>query len=217
MGACFPAPHSGLSEGPVDIVSVGRPVPGMEIRLREPDSSGRGHLDIRGRWLLDEYITADGRVQPRDDDGWFRTSDVAVRKGDDLFVIGRSDEVVISRGANVYAEDLEGLAIRIVGDEGFVAAAFRPSIEAQSFVVIVELALRHPNAPDTLAADVRSAIVGNLGVEVEEVLVCKPRTLPLTTSGKVRRSECRNLFADGDWPGKRAVGRAATAPVARAS
>jgi acyl-CoA synthetase (AMP-forming)/AMP-acid ligase II len=217
LGACFSTPGSDLIEGPADTVSVGNALPEMETRIVDPDADGRGRLELRGSWLLDEYITESGRTRPKDAEGWFATSDVAQVADGHLFIVGRRDEVVFCRGANVYAEDLESLSLRVAGEEAFAVAAFKPSADAQCFTVVVELATRRASDPDRMAEEIHSAIVGNLGVDVDGVYVCKPRTVPLTTSGKVRRGACRTLLAEGAWPGRRAVASSRAPRETRAS
>ncbi|HWB66680.1 MAG TPA: AMP-binding protein [Mycobacteriales bacterium] len=91
--------------------SVGRPLPGVEIRLldehgREVDESDPGEIVVRGANLFSGYWP-DGDGGP-DADGWFRTGDIAYADADgDLHLVDRTRELIIVSGFNVYPREVE--------------------------------------------------------------------------------------------------------------
>jgi len=91
--------------------SIGRPVPGVELRLlddngAEVDEGDPGEIVVRGANLFSGYWP-DGRGGP-DNDGWFRTGDVAVADDDgDLFLVDRVRELILVSGFNVYPREVE--------------------------------------------------------------------------------------------------------------
>ncbi|CAB4940190.1 unannotated protein [freshwater metagenome] len=99
-----------LTSTPVDGVrragTVGRPLPGMSVRVADD-----GVVEVRGESVFGGYITSradepllqDGFT----DDGWFRTGDIGQWDGDDLRLIGRSSELIITGGYNVYPREVE--------------------------------------------------------------------------------------------------------------
>jgi long-chain acyl-CoA synthetase len=98
------------------IGSVGRPVPGVEVRLvaadgstivqTGPSNSEPGEIVVRGANLFSGYWP-DGSGGP-DADGWWRTGDVAYVDADgDLFLVDRLDELILVSGFNVYPQEIE--------------------------------------------------------------------------------------------------------------
>jgi long-chain acyl-CoA synthetase len=105
-------------------VSVGVPLPGVEVELRdregEPvDDGDPGRLFVRGANLFSGYWP--DRADGPDDDGWFGTGDIAV--ADDLgrlYLVGRSSELVIVNGFNVYPAEVEAV---LAAEEGVAEVA----------------------------------------------------------------------------------------------
>ncbi|WP_156736204.1 fatty acid--CoA ligase family protein, partial [Mycobacterium sp. E3298] len=94
--------------------SVGRPVPGIELQIRDEDGKvlgpgEPGELFVRGEQVSGRY-TGIGSVL--DDEGWFPTRDVALLDQDGyLFVSGRSDDTIIRGGENIAPAELEEVLI----------------------------------------------------------------------------------------------------------
>jgi long-chain acyl-CoA synthetase len=95
--------------------SVGRPVPGVDVKIlddaeEEVDEHDPGELIVRGDNLFSGYWP-DGAEGP-DADGWFRTGDIAYADADgDLYLVDRTRELVIVSGFNVYPREVE-IALR---------------------------------------------------------------------------------------------------------
>ncbi len=90
---------------------IGRPVPGVELRLLDEsgaqvEESDPGEIVVRGANLFSGYWP-DGAGGP-DADGWFRTGDVAYADRDgDLFLVDRTGELILVSGFNVYPREVE--------------------------------------------------------------------------------------------------------------
>jgi long-chain acyl-CoA synthetase len=89
--------------------SVGRPLPGVEVKIADPDSSGVGEVIARGPnvmlgYYADENATRDALVER-----WLYTGDLGKLDDDgNLFLVGRSKEIIVdSNGKNVYPDELE--------------------------------------------------------------------------------------------------------------
>jgi long-chain acyl-CoA synthetase len=93
--------------------SVGRPIPGIEIRILdddgdEVDEDDPGEIVVRGANLFSGYWP-DGAEGP-DADGWFRTGDIAYADPDgDLFLVDRTKELILVSGFNVYPREVEAV------------------------------------------------------------------------------------------------------------
>jgi len=129
---------------------------------------------------------------------WLRTGDLGVMSDDELFIIGRIKDLLIVDGRNHYPDDIEATIQEITG--GRVAAISIPDDFSEQLVAIAELKKRgnsEEEALDKLRAvkrQVASAIKKTHSVRVADLVLVSPGSLPITTSGKVRRSACVELY-----------------------
>ena len=111
---------------------------------------------------------------------------------DELFIIGRIKDLLIVDGRNHYPDDIEATIQEITG--GRVAAISIPDDASEQLVAIAELKKQgSPNNEallNTVKREVTSAISMTHSVRVADLVLVPPGSLPITTSGKVRRSAC---------------------------
>jgi long-chain acyl-CoA synthetase len=93
------------------IGSVGHPLPGVEVKIENPDASGVGEVIARGRNVMAGYWQNPEATGHAIRDGWFYTGDLGRFDEDgNLFIVGRSKDVIIdSNGKNVYPDEVEDL------------------------------------------------------------------------------------------------------------
>jgi O-succinylbenzoic acid--CoA ligase len=167
------------------IVSSGHSLPGVELSLREPD----GRLAIRAPSLLTRYVGSD--TPALDAEGWLLTSDLGeLGPAGELFVRGRSDDVIISGGENVDPLEVEAALLELPG----VSAACVCGTASARFGQIVSALLvsRDPAlaAPAQLAELLRDRLARHK-LPRRALLTEK---LPLTLAGKLDRRACRELL-----------------------
>ncbi|WP_226362206.1 fatty acyl-AMP ligase [Pseudonocardia sp. ICBG1142] len=208
---------NGRTDSPV---SCGRPVHGQEVVIVDPDQKvpvdGQGEIWVAGPHVTAGHVTGTSEGLFGDLNGvrHLRTGDLGSMRDGELVVSGRLKDVLIVRGVNHHAADIEDAALETVGWAGRCAAAF--AIETGPgpvTVVILEAAGRRDPG---LAERVRAQVLTRTGVRLDVVAIVAPRSLPRTTSGKIRRSAAREAFlageyGDGDGP---AAGSAATDALA---
>jgi long chain fatty acid CoA FadD26 len=140
---------------------------------------------------------------------WLRTGDLGVMSDGELFIIGRIKDLLIVDGRNHYPDDIEATIQEITG--GRVAAISIPDERTEQLVAIVELKKRGASPEDALQRlralkrNVTSAISKLHSVRVADLVLVPPGSIPITTSGKVRRSACveryrQDEFARLDFP-----------------
>ena len=91
--------------------SVGKPLPGVEVKIDNPDDNGVGEVIARGQNVMLGYYNNDEATEAVLQDRWLRTGDLG-RIDDDgnLFIVGRSKDVIIdSNGKNIYPDEIEDL------------------------------------------------------------------------------------------------------------
>jgi long-chain acyl-CoA synthetase len=167
--------------------SIGWPLPGIQVQLRDADGSvadegDPGRIFVRGPNLFSGYWP-DGADGP-DDAGWFGTGDIAVADPDgQLRLVGRSTELVIVNGFNVYPAEIESVlaAADGVAEVAVVGVPDERTGEAvQAYVVPAPHVQLHPD--DLLALAARSLARFKLPRAIEVVT-----TLPHTVTGKIMK------------------------------
>ncbi|MGE0220693.1 AMP-binding protein [Mycolicibacterium sp.] len=128
---------------------------------------------------------------------WLRTGDLGVLFDDELYIVGRKKDLLIIDGRNHYPDDIEGTVAEFTG--GRVAAISIDDEASEKLVVIAELKKQiDPELLESVKQQVVAAVSKKHSVRVSDLLVVGPGSLPLTTSGKVRRSSTVELYrSDG--------------------
>lgn len=136
-------------------------------------------------------------VEPSPDtpDGpWLRTGDLGFISEGELFIVGRIKDLVIIRGRNHHPEDIEATVHEIT--RGRVAAISVPVNSTENLVTVIELKKRTDLNGDAMRwltevkSDVTSAISNAHGLNVGDLVLVSPGSIPTTTSGKIRRAAC---------------------------
>ncbi|MDT5098121.1 MAG: fatty acid CoA ligase FadD21 [Mycobacterium sp.] len=128
------------------------------------------------------------------DGPWLRTGDLGFISDAELFIVGRIKDLLIIRGRNHYPEDIEATVQVITG--GRVAAIAVPVNSTEKLVTVIELKKRADSTGEAMhwltgvKSDVTSAISNAHGVNVEDLVLVPPGSIPTTTSGKIRRAAC---------------------------
>jgi fatty-acyl-CoA synthase len=223
IGGTFPAPLSGLRTDTVDrrvleteryaapadaaapgarrLARLGRPVPGLEMRIVDPQTGaiGRdrevGELQLRGSSVTPGYYNRTDVTAAAFHDGWLRTGDLAYTVDGELVVCGRIKDVIIVGGRNVFPEDVERAVASVDGVRAGNVIAFGVDSNRgkEGVVVVAESRSDDPAVTRRSVADrVREAV----GLPARDVVLVAPGTLPKTSSGKLQRSLCRERYLD---------------------
>jgi fatty acid CoA ligase FadD21 len=129
---------------------------------------------------------------------WLRTGDLGFIHEGDLFIVGRIKDLLIVRGRNHYPEDIEATVQEITG--GRVAALAVPVNATEELVTVIELKKRTDANGDAISwltglkSDVTSAISNAHGLNVGDLVLVPPGSIPTTTSGKIRRAACAEQY-----------------------
>jgi fatty acid CoA ligase FadD28 len=164
-------------------------------------SSGYWRRPVETAQTFGATITTPSPGTPRDQ--WLRTGDLGFFSGGQLFIVGRIKDLLIVRGRNHYPDDIEATVQEIsVGR----AAAIAVMAEAtEKLVVIVEVKKRGQSEEEVaenlrnISEKVTSAISNSHGIGAEDIVLVAPGSIPTTTSGKVRRAACVQLYLEGGF------------------
>ncbi len=230
LGVTFPPPGRGprslevdgdvlaregrVVEGARALVSVGSPLAGFEVEVR--DEAGQalperrvGRVFARGPAVMAGYFgDAEATSRALSADRWLDTGDLGFEADGELYLTGRAKDLVIIRGANhapqAFEECLHGVEGVRVGCA--VALGFTPEgSEDEALLVLAERA--GPEGEDAAMEErVRAAVVEGTGIRPHTVRMLAPGTLPRTSSGKLRRSEALRRFLSGELKPPKKVG-----------
>ncbi|MFD9129403.1 hypothetical protein ACFV0G_32320, partial [Kitasatospora sp. NPDC059571] len=167
---------------------------------------GGGHPPPRGPQLFSGYWPAAHRPA-----GWHATGDRGFVHDGQLYVVGRSDDVLVHHGRNFYPADVIAACEDVPGlRPGRCAAIGVTDADSEERVCLVAELAAGPGTPPAaeVAARVRRRLASVLDLYVSEVVLLPAGTLPVTTSGKLRVGETGRRLARGTLPRLPATGAA---------
>ncbi len=190
------------------VVSCGEVDSEHTVRIVDPmnfdsvDDGLVGEIWVSGRSVAGGYYNRGELTQEvfharlaGDDGEYLRSGDLGFIREGELYVTGRIKDLVIVNGRNIYPQDVEATVLR--ADPAFrIAVAF--SIQGDSceeLCVIAEAEYQDVSveAYSRMVEAIRSSVTLEFGVR-PRVHICPRRTVPTTTSGKIRRQETRRIF-----------------------
>ncbi len=197
-------------------VSCGRACIGTELAIVDRALGARcddgvdGEIWVHGPSVAGGYFgdeeasretfaaTLDGTPE---DSRWLRTGDLGCIVDGELYITGRAKDVVVKNGVNYAAEDLETTVeqLRLGSLHANGCAAFSHDDGLREWLVIVsEIARDAVAAWSEVADQIVAAVATAHGTPADSVVFVNRGGIPRTTSGKIKRSECRALYSRGE-------------------
>ena len=219
-------PCSNRGETGIDLVSYGKPRMCM-VRIVDPEGKTENPAGMIGEiWVHGENVARGYWQKPLEtkrtfgaeivapspgtpQGSWLRTGDLGVMFDGELFIVGRLKDVIIVDGRNHYPDDIEATIRELTG--GRVAAISVPDDGSERLITIVEIQ-KHGESDEEIIQDLRSrrreivsAVSHSHNLRIADLVLVPIGAIPVTTSGKVRRSACveryrRDEFARLDVP-----------------
>jgi fatty-acyl-CoA synthase len=180
---------------------LGRPLRGLELRIRDPATGlpmrdrEVGEVELRGTSVTPGYYRRQAATGEAFRDGWLRTGDLGYLVDGELVVCGRIKDVIIVGGRNVFPEDVERAAAAVEGVRpGNVIAFGTEGRRGREALVVVAETRTDDSA--TVRDALASRVTDVVGVRPEDVVLVPPGSLPKTSSGKLQRALCRDRYLD---------------------
>jgi acyl-CoA synthetase (AMP-forming)/AMP-acid ligase II len=168
--------------------SFGKPAPGFDTKIVDPDALGVGELCIRGPYVMQGYYKR-GREECFDADGWFHTGDLVRMDSDGFFYFaGRLSAMIKTAGANVSAAEVERAIVRVTGAEAHVVGIPDPRRGELVAAVVAQPGLDEAALRERLKAELSAYKIPRrfIGLARNEI--------PLLSSGKIDTQRLRKLF-----------------------
>ncbi len=191
---CSPTIAQTRIESPRTDTSIGPPFPGVEIKLMGPDRKPvaygeAGELWVRGPNVMKGYYRAPEETAAAiDPEGWFNTRDLARLEDGNLFIVGRTKDLIVHRGFNVYPAEVE--AVLNAHPEVAQSAVIGRSVEGDEEVVAFVQPL--PHSPLT-ATDLAEYAARHLAPYKRPSQILLVSTMPVTPTGKVVKTELAKM------------------------
>lgn len=156
-----------------------------------------------GYWGRDDETrrTFEARLANDPERAFLRTGDLGFRIDGEIFLAGRLKDLVIVRGRNLDPQDLEETAERshptLVPRGGAAFGLEDDAAERERLVVVHETRASEPGPLREAVLAIRRALAEEHDVAVDDVVLVRPGSVPMTTSAKVRRGECRRSLQAG--------------------
>lgn len=179
---------------------VGKPIPGVTIKIDSPDDSGVGEVLARGPNVMAGYTDPEATRLVKSEDGWLHTGDLGKLDRDGrLVLVGRvKDVIVTSTGENVYPDDIERMLGKIphIAELAIVGVTGRGGGERVGCIAVpdedetIDRTARIERAQTSLRAAISKLPYGRQPT----VLHLYDAPLPRTATRKVKRNEARALL-----------------------
>jgi acyl-CoA synthetase (AMP-forming)/AMP-acid ligase II len=202
----------------VALIGCGRPPGGQRVvivdpvtrRPSKPDEVGEiwivGPSVAQGYWERPEQTeqTFSAFLSETSGGPFLRTGDLGFVRSDQLFITGRCKDLISIRGGHYYPNDIE-LTVQdcdplLVSGRG-AAFAVTPGLGAvEQLVVVQEVDPRRDCAVELtdVVDTIRNAIAQRHGIQAHAVVLVEHMSIPTTSSGKIQRGQCRQMFLNGD-------------------
>jgi acyl-CoA synthetase (AMP-forming)/AMP-acid ligase II len=177
--------------GTVRLVSCGSPL--REVELDVEGDADVGTVRISSPSLASGYLADPARTAEAFDDGWLRTSDLGFVQDGELYVVGRSDDVLTPGGRNVNATQVERELDLDPGVRTGCCGLVEVGAGGERLLVLVA-ERSHAEGPSSAVASRLSQRVGGLlGRGLDQCVFVPRGTFPKTPTGKVQRHRCRAI------------------------
>jgi acyl-CoA synthetase (AMP-forming)/AMP-acid ligase II len=186
------------------IVSCGPPIHGTEVRVVDDDGHVLeerrvGQLAIRGDCMLSGYYKRPDLLPFQD--GWYLTGDMGYLAREQVYIVGRSKDLIINAGKNIYPQDIEAIVNEVPGVRPGRAVAFGVPDEREGTELIAVVAeLKAPLSADDpemrkqVNKAIRQEVARQSMVTVSYVQLVGPKWLIKTSSGKIARAANRDKW-----------------------
>ena len=190
----------------LEFAACGQPLPGYQLRIvdhagRELPERREGRLQFQGPSATSGYYHNPEQTSLLFDGEWLETGDLAYMVAGELYLTGRSKEIIIRAGRNIFPYEIEQAVGEIPGvRKGCVAVlgSHDKDTSTERIIILAETRETDTNVVQQLHSAIDQVTSGMLlGSSPDEILLLPPHSVLKTSSGKIRRTACRDLYEQG--------------------
>ncbi|MEP7293713.1 MAG: AMP-binding protein, partial [Chloroflexota bacterium] len=181
-------------------VSCGKPIAGVSVRVVDAESKplperSVGEIVVRSDSMLNGYYQRPDLNPFRD--GWYLTGDRGYIAEGEVYIVGRSKDLIINAGKNVYPQDIEAIVNGVTGVHAGRAVVFGVPDEREGtelIAVVAEVETDDPDARKIITQNMRQAVAQGSTVTLNYVQLVDAKWLIKTSSGKIARAANRDKW-----------------------
>ena len=193
-------------EDAISLVSSGVPIPGFQVRIvdesgRESSEREEGKVQFKGPATTKGYFRNAEATRALFDGDWLESGDRGFVSEGEVYITGRTKDVIIRAGRNIYPYELEQVVAEIPRvRRGCVAVFGVPDADSgtERLVVVAETRETSAEVHQELREGIREVTVELLGMPADDIVICSPGAVLKTSSGKLRRPAMRERYASGN-------------------
>lgn len=194
-----------LGDRSYGFVSCGFALPGHEIRIVDDEDNPLrerqvGNLQFRGPSSMQGYYRNNEATKEVYHDGWWATGDLAYIADNELYITGRKKDLIIKAGRNYYPPEIEEATSLVLGVRKGCVAAFgiaEKQTGTEKLIIVVEKDPKVKINSEQIIAEITEKVTARIGIPPDEVVLVSSRVIPKTSSGKLRRFECKKMYEYG--------------------
>ncbi len=208
-------PAEGAAGNVLHIVACGYPLADHEVRI--VDDKGRelaerqvGRLQFRGPSATSGYFRNPEANAALFEQGWLNSGDFAYIAEGEIYITGRAKDMIIRAGRNIYPYELEQAIGELDGIHKGNVAVFSSTDRTQGtekLVVLAESRVRDPARREQLKQQIQQITTDIAQLPADDIVLAPLRTILKTSSGKIRRLDCKRLYEQGRIGRSKSVGR----------
>jgi acyl-CoA synthetase (AMP-forming)/AMP-acid ligase II len=203
-GLAVPALSSG--QDVIELVSVGKPLEHCSLKIVNhrgfPVEEGTiGHIFVKGENVSSGYFNNPAETKKVFSDEWLLTGDLGFQERGDLFITGRTKDIIFINGTNYYAHDLETITrqLKEIPPGKIVMSGYFDEEEGRD-KVIVFLVGADTEAIRKTFAGIQELFLKDLGLLIDTFIPIRSGDIPRTSSGKIQRYKLVERFLGNEFP-----------------
>lgn len=186
----------------LEFVACGSPIEGHEIRIADDENQTLaerhvGNLQFRGPSSMQGYYNNSRATQAIYHDGWLDSGDLAYQVKGEVYITGRRKDLIIKAGRNLYPAEMEELVGNVKGvRQGCVIAFGVTDTEraTEQLIIVAETREKDKAKRQEITNHVNEVVATTLDMVPDHIVLVAPHTVPKTSSGKLQRAACKNLY-----------------------
>lgn len=190
------------AENALTFVGCGKPLAGHEIRIVDEENHllGErrvGRVQFRGPSNMQGYFNNPQATAEIYHDGWLDSGDLGYLAEGEIYITGRRKDLIIKAGRNIYPAEIEELVGSVEGVRQGCVVAFASNNAKQGtedLVIVAETREKNKLKREKIEAAVKDIVATTLDIVPDQVALVAPNTVPKTSSGKLQRAACKNMY-----------------------
>jgi len=187
------------------VPSCGQPLPGHQIRVvdgtgEEVPERCQGLIQFKGPSSTSGYFRNKSMTTTLFDGDWRNSGDLGYLANGEIYILGREKDMIIKGGRNIYPAELETAIGELDGIQSGNVAVFAspdPETGVERLIVMAESRLQTEERVSKLQKSIMALSSELTGTAPDEIVLAPPRSVPKTSSGKVRRHAAQTLYEMG--------------------